>query len=104
MSCYSEWSNPTSKGGSCSYNTLCSYNSNSMGFKHKPTKGVYVVPNYTAPGYDTLVGKPGSCGCYGNISNAYGSHGGRCNQAYTTSLCGGNCGGNKPHPHPYGPQ
>ncbi len=90
-----EYNNNTG-GAPCSYTTLCNYSDSSFGpGKPRPVGGVYVVPTYSAPGYDTLNHNgQGGCGSYFNINSAYGADAGQCNQAYTTSLCGCNAGGN----------
>jgi hypothetical protein len=51
--------------------------------------GYYVVPSYTAPGYDTLThGSSGdSAGNYFNINRAYGAGSNSCNTQYMGSLC-----------------
>lgn len=52
--------------------------------------GYYVVPNYAAPGYDTLQHGPsdGCCtGPYFKIGKAYGYGAGNCNTMYLASMC-----------------
>ncbi len=83
-------------GAGCSYAQLGTYN---VGFKGiKPpvpmtsVSGYYVVPAYSAPGYDTLTHGtlPNGCGSggnYFNIGRAYGSSAGNCNTKYMGSLC-----------------
>jgi hypothetical protein len=80
-------------GAGYNYAQLGSYN---LGFKgiHPPVpltsvSGYYVVPAYSAPGYDTLThGPPGSSGGnYFSIGKAYGSDAGNCNTQYMGSIC-----------------
>lgn len=52
--------------------------------------GYYVVPNYSAPGYDTLThGAPtcGGGGPYFSIGKAYGYGAANCNTQYVGSIC-----------------
>jgi len=92
-----EYSSPTVASGGCSYNTLCNYSGANSTMAPVPAgtiKGVYVTPNYSAPGYDTLThGNSASCFKYFNIQSAYGAGAGSCNTTYTTRLCGGSCNG-----------
>lgn len=53
--------------------------------------GYYVVPNYSAPGYNTLQHGPADC-CSGNgpyfqIGKAYGEGAGNCCTKYMGALC-----------------
>lgn len=57
--------------------------------------GIYIVPAYSAPGYDTLQhGSGGADGCgasssstYFTIGRAYGYGAGSCNTQYMGSIC-----------------
>ena len=88
----SEYSQPSSGYSPCSYATLCAYNSGGqmapMPSNARNVSGSYIVPSYSAPGYDTL-SRSGSCAGYYNINSAYGQNSGTCNQQYLSSLCGG---------------
>ena len=82
---------------SCSYATLNSYNSKPCGTmavaSAEATTGYYVVPSYTAPGYDALTHGDKKSKCEGsapgffNIDQAYGQSAGACNQKYHKSHC-----------------
>ena len=77
---------------SCAYAKLATYNKGGgLGPKMvsaTATSGQYIVPAYSASGYNTLTSKVPSCSGYRDISNAYGSgSGGACNQKYVTRLC-----------------
>jgi len=80
-------------GAGCSYSTLSTYNNGSAGGMGSPpapmgsVSGVYVVPAWGAPGYNTLTMSGQSCSGYGNINSAYGGGGGDCNQQYVKKLC-----------------
>ena len=94
MSVYnSEYSGPSVKSSGCAYNTLGSYyngNSNMAPVPASTISGVYVTPDYSAIGYDTLTHDQGpSCNKYFNIQSAYGNGAGSCNTTYTTRLCSG---------------
>ena len=87
---YSEYNNSTSAYSACNYATLSSYN---MGKSGVPVpkgnvSGVYVVPTYSAPGYNTLIhnAQP-SCGGYFDIGDAYRSKSGSCNTQFVKKLC-----------------
>jgi hypothetical protein len=91
-----EYNNMTAGSAGCNYTSLCKYYGNGgtmapISPKAKATSGAFVVPTYGMPGYNTLQhGKhmPG-CSTYFNINSAYGCGSGKCNQQYTTMLCGG---------------
>jgi hypothetical protein len=88
---YKDGNNPSVGGPACSYSNLGNYNnSTNMGVRsmNAGVSGVYVVPNYGAPGYDTLVNKNPTCSGYYTISSAYGGNDGKgCNQEYVQKLC-----------------
>ena len=79
----------------CSFATLSNYNSRSNGSMNKvgeqmntvDTSGVYIVPNYGAPGYDTLASGTGGCSGYRNIVSAYGEGANKCSQEYLKKIC-----------------
>jgi hypothetical protein len=83
----------------CSYATLKNYNSPACGTlasakSAEATSGYYVVPSYSAPGYQALThgGKDSNTNCQGangffNITKAYGEKAGACNQQYHKSVC-----------------
>lgn len=87
--------------GSCcpgSYATLQNYSAGLRGIRPPvpltTVGGYYVVPNYSAPGYDTLThGKSDCGGCGGDgsdyfrIGKAYGAGAGCCNTQYMGSIC-----------------
>ena len=86
----SEYNNNTSGSSSCSYQTLCAYNSNGAmaPVDPKQTVGVYVVPQWGAISNDALThGGAGNCGGYFNIQSAYGANAGKCNTEYATTSC-----------------
>ncbi len=82
-----------------SYARLGSYTSGFRGIRPPvPTttvSGYYVVPAYSAPGYDTLThgqvgcagGYASSGGPYFSIGRAYGYGAGNCNTQYMGSMC-----------------
>ena len=87
-----ESSNPTVTGASCNYTTLSHYNVGAMAMQsptNVTTTGKYVVPQFSAPTYDTLMhGAVPSCSGYFNINSAYKtSSDGNCAQQYVTKLC-----------------
>ena len=89
----SEYTKPMVGASACNYQTLCSYNTGGqmapMPANAKVVSGKYIVPAYNAIGYNALNhNMAGSCSGYFNIRGAYPG-GGKCNQAYVTSLCGG---------------
>ena len=86
----------TVNGTSCDYVSLANYNSSSAGTLGNPTYmhatdvvGHYVVPNYSAIGYNALThgGATPSCSGYFNIASAYGANAGNCNTQYMNSSC-----------------
>lgn len=88
---YFDASNAAVGAPSCSYANLAAYNNGGKGMQppvpRGTVSGVYVVPNYGAPGYDTLMhGSAPSCSGYFNIDGAYRG-GGDCNQQYVKKLC-----------------
>lgn len=93
MASYTDRTGTAVNGLSCSYRSLDNYNKVSGSGLQVPvprttTTGVYVVPAYGAPGYDTLThGKAPGCSGYFNIGGAYMNDGGGCNQQYVTKMC-----------------
>jgi len=90
----SEYTKSTVGGSGCEYNTLGKYyGPGSAMAAPSPTtvSGVYVTPDYSAPGYNTLLHDQGVAGCggYFNIQSAYGGGSDCCNTTYTTRMCGG---------------
>jgi hypothetical protein len=78
--------------GSTSYSQLGSYNQGFGAGVRPPvpvttTAGYYVVPAYSAPGYNTLTHGRTTGASYFTIGQAYGSDGGACNTQYMGSLC-----------------
>jgi hypothetical protein len=63
-----------------------------------PTAGAYVVPTYSAIGYDALThgNAGGGCNNYFNIEQAYGAGAGSCSTSYAVRACGGCAGGAAP--------
>ena len=92
----SEYSNQT-VGSACSFATLGSYNGAPQkkgGMNPVPTQmnalqtsGVYIVPAYSAPGYDTLTRGGRTCSGFLNIEDAYGKDAIKCNQKYMKKVC-----------------
>ena len=90
----SEYSNQT-VGSACSFATLNTYNSRKPGninpvmpdMNTLQTAGVYIVPNYSAPGYDTLTKGGSSCSGFLNITDAYGKNAQNCSQKYLKKIC-----------------
>jgi hypothetical protein len=87
----SEYNNSAVNGASCSYANLSHYN---QGCAKAPAPsannvcGMYIVPTYSAPGYNTLThGGAPSCSGYFNIKGAYGANAGSCNTRYVQKLC-----------------
>ena len=80
-------------GGCGPYATLGKYTGGFQGIRPPiPTttvSGYYVVPSYSAPGYQTLShGPPSGCGGpYFNIGKAYGYGAANCNTQYFGSMC-----------------
>lgn len=85
---YSEYNNSTTYS-SCNYATLSRYNSNNKGppVPKGNVSGVYIVPSYTAAGYDTLVHGFPSCSGYPNINDAYNSNDGGCDTQFVKKIC-----------------
>lgn len=95
-----EYSGSSVGCNSCYANLGCYYGPGSAVAKvaSGTTSGVYLTPDYAAPGYDTLTHGdtvPG-CSSYFNIVNAYGAGAANCSTSYTTRLCGAGCGGAPP--------
>ncbi len=80
-------------GSGYNYAQLGAYNLGFRGIRPPvpltSVSGYYVVPAYSAPGYDTLTHGPPGCngGNYFNIGQAYGQGAGNCNTKYTGSIC-----------------
>ena len=84
-------------GAGCNYAQLGSYNLGFRGIRPPvpmtSVSGYYVVPTYSAPGYDTLTHGPPGCGCgesggnYFSIGKAYGYGAGDCNTQDMGSIC-----------------
>lgn len=73
---------------SCAYATLNNYNMPSgIAVPRATVTGKYIVPNFSAPSYNTLShgSNVPSCGGYFSIEKAYKS--GQCSQSYIQSLC-----------------
>lgn len=81
---------------SCGYsslNNLSSAQSYSLGPNVPASLNTakYVVPNYSAPGYNTLTGTAApSCSGYFSITNAYGAGAAQCAQGYSSLACASN--------------
>ena len=86
--------------GCSQYNTLGAYNGSQCMRGIQPpvpttnVSGFYIVPAYSAPGYNTLQHGGGSDGCggtsssaYFQIGQAYGYGAGNCNTQYMGSIC-----------------
>lgn len=86
---YVEGTSSTVGGSSCSYATLDNYNKSDGMQVPRPTGNAtgYIVPDYGAPGYNTLIHGPATCSGYPEIANAYGSKDGNCNQQYVRTMC-----------------
>ncbi len=83
-----------SVGGGYNYAQLGAYNQGFRGIRPPvpltSVSGYYVVPAYSAPGYDTLTHGSrgsGSGGNYFSIGKAYGQNAGACNTKYMGSIC-----------------
>ena len=82
----------------CNYSRVNAYTSSFGGIQPPvpmtTTTGYYVVPNYSAPGYDTLTHGASEGGCgeaangYFQIGRAYGYGANNCSTTYSASLCG----------------
>ena len=88
-----EYNNNSVAGSSCSYANLSNYNNGSQGTNPPVSasviSGVYVVPEYSSPGYNTLSHNSNgpSCSGYFNIQNAYGANANNCSTKYVQKLC-----------------
>lgn len=89
-----EYNNSSVSAGACAYATLSHYNNGSQGLNKVPVprstvSGVYVVPTYGAPGYNTLThgNAAPSCSGFFNIGNAYGKGANNCNTQFVKRLC-----------------
>ena len=84
-------------GAGCNYAQLGAYNLGFRGIRPPvpltSVSGYYVVPAYSAPGYDTLTHGAAGCGCgsgsgnYFQIGQAYGQGANLCNTKYMGSIC-----------------
>lgn len=86
----SEYNNNAVGGPACSYATLSHYNNGGLGPRVPPTTvvGKYIVPQYSAPGYNTLMhGDVPTCSGYFNIQGAYGQDAANCSTKYVQKLC-----------------
>lgn len=82
--------NGTALNSGCSYQTLCSYNSNSAmaPVAQSQPVGFQVVPAYGAISNDALThGGASSCNGYFTIGGAYGKNANKCNQQYVNRAC-----------------
>ena len=87
----------TVHNSSCSYVNLQNYNSQAAGTLGKPAvsrnasavSGYYVVPNYSAIGYNALTHgqQQPSCSGYFDITSAYGAGASQCDQQYSNRTC-----------------
>lgn len=92
----SDYVNYAAGSSACSYAPLGKYTGDySMGvpFQGKLSNGNYIVPTWSAIGYDDLTNKVPNCSGYFDVNSAYGSGAGNCQTTYRTSLCGGGGGG-----------
>ena len=85
----SENSNVSVNGPACSYNSLSNYNGTSKRSINHPqvapgtTSGYYIVPDYSAIGYNALShGSAPSCAGYFTIDGAYGKNSNNCSTKY----------------------
>ena len=90
----SEYNNNAVGASACAYATLSAYNNGSQGLSHIPqtrgqVNGMYIVPQYSVPGYDSLTHgqNAGSCSGFFNITSAYGKGANNCNTTYVKKLC-----------------
>jgi len=89
---YTEYNNSAVSSGGCNYASLARYNAN-KGVSGIPVprtnvSGVYLVPTYGAPGYNTLTHNSApSCSGFFNINTAYGQNANNCNTQYVKSMC-----------------
>ena len=92
----------TNLSNSCNYTTLSHYNAVTPGtMQHASAssspvdnQGVYVVPVWGAPGYNSLTHGNQAPTCIGhfNISQAYGANAANCNTRFVQRLCSENIG------------
>jgi hypothetical protein len=73
-----------------SYSTLQKYNTqiaptSAMSWVGKQSSGIYVVPQYSGPGYSTLDRDPKNPMTYYNINSAYG--GSECKTSFIHRSC-----------------
>lgn len=77
--------------GSSNYARLGTYAAGFRGIRPPiPTTtvaGYYVVPTYSAPGYDTLTHGYSTGGPYFSIGQAYGYGAGNCSTQYMGAIC-----------------
>ena len=88
----SDYNHATSGGPSCAYANFQSYSKNysmSVPPQGKVVTGQYIVPQYTAIGYESLTAVVPNCSGYSDINAAYGKDAASCQTNYRTSLCGG---------------
>lgn len=81
-----------SGGSPCNYGSLGNYNAPyDLGVRPQGRvpgqPGTYIVPQWSAISYDSLIAQVPSCSGYSNIDSAYGKNAGRCNTQYATMLC-----------------
>lgn len=96
MSSQYENNGSTVGSSSCAYNRLSNYGETLRGFRpqipdlpYGQVAGTYVVPDYTLPGYNSLIHDlNGGCGGYATIDKAYGTKDGSCNTKYVRMPCG----------------
>jgi|TARA_B100000902_G_C27294063_1_gene908882 hypothetical protein len=84
-------------GNGCSYANLQNYNivPQNMGYMNTPpipkstTQNLYIVPNFSAIGYDALTHglKTPTCSGFYNITDAYGKGANNCNAQYIKQSC-----------------
>jgi hypothetical protein len=84
--------NNSAVGKACTYTNLSNYNSGSTGMSppvpRTTVSGKYIVPAYSAAGYNTLLHNSGpGCSGYFNIKSAYGKNAGSCSTKYVQRLC-----------------
>lgn len=93
--------NAVATSAPCAHATLSTYNmtnknnatngmmgSAPMNPQSANVSGFYLVPNYQAPGYDTLThGGKGSCSGFFNITNAYGANADKCSTQFLRKIC-----------------
>ena len=74
------------------YSTLTQYNTTmipteQVRYLGKQSSGVYVIPQYSSPGYATLARTPQSGQVYYNITSAYGSTASECGTQFLSRNC-----------------